>query len=94
MFIVEHLKYRKSRGKNQDHLAITYGNQNYGMNLLCTVAFENLLGALASQRRGFMTCLESEGEGVSPLEQELFTILLKFCLKKRICSKNSLSIYT
>lgn len=74
MFIVQHLKYRKKQGKkNQDHLEITYGNQNYAVNLLCTGAFENLLGALVSQRRGFMTCLESEGEGVSPPEQELFS---------------------
>ena len=75
------------------------------MNLLCTVAFENLLGALASQRRGFMACLESEGEGVSPPEQELFSqFYWNFVWKKGFTAKTlslslsikgwNLSVYT
>lgn len=63
------------------------------MNLLCTGAFENLLGALVSQRRGFMTCLESEGEGVSSPEQELFSqFYWNFVWKKGFAAKN-LSLY-
>ena len=83
MFIVEHLKYRKKQGKNQNHLVITFGKQNYAVNLLCTVAFENLLGALVFQRRGFMNCLESEGEGVSPQNRNSFHNFIEILFQKK-----------